>query len=193
MQVIALLEAYARKSPQAGLLARALPVLLSSLQHALRAGPPQQALAERLRGLVSNKLCKWGLLHLSLCSLSAEYTSGGDHGMLQFSRLQPSPIHVISCRIPCTMIIIICHHSWGGGCKRTSCDCRAKASGTVEAEDAAQVLRKLLSLTSRGDDKALTQTASTAFLYVLRHSPPAEAIQVCLVSSSVFKTCMLVQ
>lgn len=58
MQVIALLEAYARKSPQAGLLARALPVLLSSLQHALRAGPPQQALAERLRGLVSNKLCK---------------------------------------------------------------------------------------------------------------------------------------
>lgn len=63
----------------------------------------------------------------------------------------------------------------------------------MEAEDAAQVLRKLLSLASRGDDKALTQTASTAFLYVLRHSPPAEAIQVCLVSSSVFKTCMLVQ
>lgn len=56
--MIALLEAYARKSPQAGLLAKALPVLLTSLQHAVRAGPPQQALAERLRGLISNKLCK---------------------------------------------------------------------------------------------------------------------------------------
>lgn len=57
-QVIALLEAYARKAPQAALLARAVPVLLSSLGHALHAGPPQQALAERLRGLLNNKLCK---------------------------------------------------------------------------------------------------------------------------------------
>ncbi|KAK9903496.1 hypothetical protein WJX75_007153 [Coccomyxa subellipsoidea] len=110
-RVIALLEAYARKSPEAGLLARALPVLLSSLRHALRAGPAQQALAERLRGLVGNKLCK------------------------------------------------------------------AKASGVVEAEEAAAVLRKLLSLASRGEDKVLLQTASTAFLYVLRHSPAIEAHQ----------------
>ena len=48
----------------------------------------------------------------------------------------------------------------------------------VEAGEAAAVLRKLLSLASRGEDKALTQTASTAFLYVLRHSPAAEAHQV---------------
>lgn len=52
----------------------------------------------------------------------------------------------------------------------------------VEAEEAAAVLRKLLSLASRGEDKALSQTASTAFLYVLRHSPATEAHQVRLVS-----------
>lgn len=74
--------------------------------------------------------------------------------------------------------IMICVRSCNWGVEVVLCVCRAKASGTVEAEDAEQVLRKLLSLASRGDDKALTQTASTALLYVLRHSPPAEATQV---------------
>jgi hypothetical protein len=55
---------------------------------------------------------------------------------------------------------------------------RAKATGVLEPIEAQAVLRKLLYLSSRGDDKALTQTASTAFLFVLRHSPPAEACQV---------------
>jgi hypothetical protein len=64
-QVISLLEAYARKAPQLPLLARALPALLMALRRALHAGPSEQQLAERLRGLISNKLCK----SVHLCAL----------------------------------------------------------------------------------------------------------------------------
>lgn len=73
MQVIALLEAYAKRSPQAALLLRALPVLLGTLRRAVAAGAPEQALAERLRGLITNRLCKCVQLHCyaGLCFVAA--------------------------------------------------------------------------------------------------------------------------
>lgn len=57
MQVAALLELYGKHQPDPQLLMTALPVLLSTLRHALHAGAPQQPLAQRLTGLV-NKLSK---------------------------------------------------------------------------------------------------------------------------------------
>lgn len=56
---------------------------------------------------------------------------------------------------------------------------RAKASGELEAEEAAQILRKALYQASRGRDKGFTQTAATALIYLLRHSPEAQRRQAC--------------
>ena len=83
MQVITLLEAYTKRSPQAALLLRALPVLLGTLRRALAAGAPEQALAERLRGLITNKLCKCVQCQPSCqtqlpCTLCSDGRSQGD-------------------------------------------------------------------------------------------------------------------
>ena len=56
--------------------------------------------------------------------------------------------------------------------------CRAKASGRLEAQDAEEVLRKLLYLASRAEEKPASQAAAGALLYALRYIPSAQAQQV---------------
>lgn len=140
--------------PDSPLLPSAVLPLLSALSASSGggAGGVQQGLAERLAGLIQNKLCR-----------SKPEASGkpGGLGSLRLAQLLPW----------------LCCWSWAPAatppCTSDSFPCLvtsalAGAAGGVAGEELAAALRRCLYLASRSPDKRLQHAAAAAYHYLLR-------------------------